>query len=127
MFSPRPSGSRSARPFGPGVKQWNDQMLRPILDIAVHRQGVHSRRGFLRNLAAGVSAGTLALGWRDLLQAQAAELRKRGKALILLWMDGGPSQYDTFTPKIGSEYQGPATAIETRIPGVQFAHYWPET
>jgi uncharacterized protein (DUF1501 family) len=102
-------------------------MLRSILDLAVNRHGVQSRRGFLRNLSLGAAAGTLALGWRDLLQAQAAELRKQGKSLILLWMDGGPSQYDTFNPKIGSKYQGPATAIDTNVPGMQFADFWPET
>ncbi|MDZ4685451.1 MAG: DUF1501 domain-containing protein, partial [Planctomycetaceae bacterium] len=103
-------------------------MLRNILDIAVNRHGVHSRRGFLQQLAAGgAAAGALSLGWRDLLMAQAAELRKRGKAMILLWMDGGPSQYDTFSPKIGSKYQGPASAIDTVVPGVQFADFWPET
>uniref|UniRef100_A0A7C4QUL2 DUF1501 domain-containing protein n=1 Tax=Schlesneria paludicola TaxID=360056 RepID=A0A7C4QUL2_9PLAN len=102
-------------------------MLRPILDLAVTRDGVQSRRGFLRDLAAGAAAGTLTLGWRDLLQAQAAELRRQGKALILLWMDGGPSQYDTFSPKIGSKYQGPASAIPTRVPGIHIADFWPET
>ena len=40
--------------------------------------------------------------------AKADELRKAGKSMILLWMDGGPSQYDTFNPKPGSENQGPA-------------------
>jgi hypothetical protein len=99
----------------------------PILDIGVNRQGVHSRRGFLKNLAAGAAAGAVTLGWRDLLMAQAAELRQQGKAMILLWMDGGPSQYDTFSPKIGSKYQGPATAIDTVIPGIQFADFWPQT
>jgi hypothetical protein len=103
-------------------------MIRSILDIAVNRHGVHSRRGFLRQLAAGgAAAGVLSLGWHDLLMVQAAELRKRGKAMILLWMDGGPSQYDTFSPKIGSKYQGPATAIDTVVPGMQFADFWPET
>uniref|UniRef100_A0A7C2NX90 DUF1501 domain-containing protein n=1 Tax=Schlesneria paludicola TaxID=360056 RepID=A0A7C2NX90_9PLAN len=103
-------------------------MLTPILDVAVNRHGVRSRRGFLKQLAAGTAAaGVLSLGWRDLLMAQAAELRKQGKAMILLWMDGGPSQYDTFSPKIGSKYQGPATAIDTAVPGVQFADFWPET
>jgi len=37
--------------------------------------------------------------------------------MILLWMDGGPSQYDTFNPKPGSEYQGPAQAIDTNCGG----------
>ena len=47
--------------------------------------------------------------------------------MILLWMDGGPSQFDTFNPKPGSPNQGPALAINTTIPGVQVAEYWPHT
>ncbi len=83
----------------------------PILDVGVTADGVVSRRGFLRGaMAAGT--GAVALGWQDLLVAKAAELRKAGKSMILLWMDGGPSQYDTFNPKPGSKYQaqgGPST------------------
>ena len=74
-----------------------------------------------------LAAGAVTLGWRDMLIAQAEELRKSGKSMILLWMDGGPSQYETFNPKIGSKYQGPARAISTKLPGVQFADFWPRT
>ncbi|HEX4142075.1 MAG TPA: DUF1501 domain-containing protein [Pirellulales bacterium] len=103
-------------------------MLQPIVDASVSPEGAVSRRGFLRRLAAGVgAAGVTQLGWRDMVIARADELRRAGKSMILLWMDGGPSQYDTFNPKIGSEFQGPATAINTTIPGIQFAEYWPQT
>jgi len=67
------------------------------------------------------------LGWRDLMVAKADELRRQGKSLILLWMDGGPSQFDTFNPKVGSPNQGPARAISTNVAGVQFADFWPQT
>ena len=103
-------------------------MLRPIIDVGMSRAGVLSRRGFLQRLghvAAGV--GAMQLGWRDLLMARAAELRAAGKSMILLWMDGGPSQYDTFNPKPGSENQGPAGAIPTTVDGVEVAEYWPQT
>jgi hypothetical protein len=97
-----------------------------LLDISVDRTGHSGRRAFMAQLGAGAIAGPLVLGWRDLLVAQAAELRKQGKAMILLWMDGGPSQFDTFNPKVGSPNQGPARAISTNVPGVQFADYWPQ-
>ena len=101
-------------------------MQRAMVDLAVNRDGVVSRRGFLRGLGVG-AAGALSMGWRDLLIARADELRARGKAIILLWMDGGPSQYETFNPKIGSENQGPAKAISTNVPGVEFAEGWEKT
>src|SRR5207253_2980241 len=44
------------------------------------------------------------------------------KAVILLWLWGGPSQLDTFDPKPNAplEYRGPFATIPTRIPGVRF-------
>eukprot|EP00475_Leptophrys_vorax_P016452 TRINITY_DN22903_c0_g1_i1.p1 TRINITY_DN22903_c0_g1~~TRINITY_DN22903_c0_g1_i1.p1 ORF type:complete len:280 (-),score=-14.56 TRINITY_DN22903_c0_g1_i1:4-843(-) len=96
-----------------------------LLDITVDRTGLTRRREFMASL--GVGAGVLTLGWRDLLVAQASELQKQGKSIILLWMDGGPSQYDTFNPKVGSPNQGPARAISTTVPGAQFADFWPQT
>jgi hypothetical protein len=47
--------------------------------------------------------------------------------MILLWMDGGPSQFESFNPKIGSKYQGPAGAIKTNVPGIEICEQWPET
>jgi hypothetical protein len=103
------------------MKRWHT-----VFDVGVTGDGVVSRRGFLRGaLAAG--GGALTLGWQDLLLANAAELRKAGKSMILLWMDGGPSQFDTFNPKPGSPFQGPALAINTVVSGVQVAEYWPKT
>ncbi len=103
-------------------------MIHPFLSVHNDRRGVTHRRSFLKQLtAAGAAAGVLQLGWRDLLIANAAELQKRGKRMILLWMDGGPSQFETFNPKIGSKNQGPAKAIQTKLTDVQFAEYWPKT
>ncbi len=100
----------------------------PMIDVGMTRSGVVSRRGMLKQLAAGAAAaGAATLGWRDLMMARADELRARGKSMILLWMDGGPSQYESFNPKIGSKYQGPAKAISTKLPGIEFAEYWPRT
>ncbi len=100
-------------------------MRHPVIDVGVDGRGTVSRRGFLRTIAGGVTLG--ALSWRDLLTARAETLRKQGKSMILLWMDGGPSQYETFNPKRGSKYQGPATEIPTCLPGLRIAEYWPQT
>jgi len=89
--------------------------------------GVVGRRGFVKQLMAGTTAGVIGLSWRDLLVAQAEELRKQGKAMILLWMDGGPSQFETFNPKTGSANQGPVEAINTVVPGIQIAQDWTKT
>jgi hypothetical protein len=87
---------------------------------------VVSRRGFLRGVAGGGAAlAGLSLGER--LGLHAAELRKQGRACILLWMAGGPSQFETFDPKPGAETQGPTRAIPTSVPGIRIAEHWPRT
>ncbi|MBD3672991.1 MAG: DUF1501 domain-containing protein [Planctomycetaceae bacterium] len=89
------------------------------------RRGL-TRRSFLHSVSAtSVAAGCLSL--RDVMSLQAAELRKQGKKVIVLWMQGGPSQFETFDPKSDSEIAGETTSIQTAIPGVEIAHAWPET
>ena len=41
------------------------------------------------------------------------------KRCITLWMEGGPSQLDTFDPKPGSVNGGPLSAVSTSVPGMQ--------
>lgn len=93
--------------------------------VKVRKQGV-SRRGFLHTVSAGaVAAGTLSL--RDVMSLQAAELRKQGKSMILLWMGGGPSQFETFDPKPNHANGGETKAISTSVSGIQIAQGWEKT
>jgi uncharacterized protein (DUF1501 family) len=93
--------------------------------LTISRRGV-SRRSFLHAVAGGaVAAGTLS--FRDLLSLQAAELRSQGRAMILLWMSGGPSQLETFDPKPTHENGGPTESIATSVPGIQIAGGWEKT
>lgn len=95
---------------------------RTVIAAAVNRHGVVSRRGFLRTIGAG--AGLATLGWQDLLLAAAPELQRQGKSVIVLWMQGGPSQFETFDPKPGSDGCQTKT-IATAVPGVQVTDFWP--
>ena len=89
------------------------------------RQGF-SRRSFLHGVpAAAVAAGTLS--FRDVVSLHAGELRRRQKAMILLWMAGGPSQFETFDPKPGVDSGGPTQAIDTAVPGIEIAEGWENT
>jgi hypothetical protein len=47
---------------------------------------------------------------------------------ILIWMDGGPSHFETFDPKpeAPSEIRGELAPIATRIPGVHFSEHLPK-
>jgi hypothetical protein len=96
--------------------------------VLMNRHGVVRRRDFLRTvgvcgMAAGGACGTL--GWTDLLSLKAAELRSRGMACIVLWMQGGPSQFETFSPKPGHANGGPTQAIHTSVAGIQISENLP--
>jgi hypothetical protein len=78
------------------------------------------RRDWLKLAAAGLLSGA-SVPWFESL-ANAAIRRPRGKACILLWMDGGPSQQHTFDPKPGGEFR----AIPTSVPGIQIVEQLPQ-
>ena len=88
-------------------------------------KGSLSRRSFLYGAAGVAAAGTV--NFRETLSSQADELRKRGRAMIFLFMQGGPSQLETFDPKPGTENGGPTTAISTATTGIQIAEGWEQT
>ncbi len=99
--------------------------LHRCIRVATGRSGVIGRRDFLRGIsAAGLAAGTL--NWADLMTARADELRRRGMACILLWMSGGPSQFETFSPRPDHPNGGSTKAIPTAVPGIEIADGYPQ-
>jgi hypothetical protein len=84
-----------------------------------------SRRDWLRLSAAGI-AGCSMSGWLGKLAAGAVADTERRRSCILLWMDGGPSQLDTFDPKPGHVNGGPFRAIATAVPGIQISEHLPQ-
>jgi len=110
-----------------------------MFDIPAHAIGSDrvsrpSRRGFLRVGA----IGSLGLTLPHFLQARAAAEETAGaktraqspraKAVIQLWMNGGPSQTDTFDPKpkAGPDYCGPyRKPIATNVEGVEIGEMLP--
>jgi hypothetical protein len=84
-----------------------------------------SRRELLKLSAAGV-AGVSLSGWLGVLASRAAALGGKHKACILLWMDGGPSQKDTFDLKPGTANAGPFQEIPTAVPGIRISEHFPQ-
>jgi uncharacterized protein (DUF1501 family) len=87
-----------------------------------------SRRGFLRAGSLGFAGLTLA----DALRARACAATGQGasvpdKSVILIWLDGGPPQHETYDPKpeAPAEFRGPLEAIATAVPGVQVSELLP--
>ena len=94
------------------------------VQLGIERRQVVHRRDFLKGIsAASIAAGTLS--WTDLMSVHAGDLRKRGMACIVLWMQGGPSQFETFSPKAGHENGGETKAIQTSVPGIEIAEGLP--
>jgi len=58
--------------------------------------------------------------------AHAAMKAKSAKSCILLWMPGGPSQYETLDPKPGRENGGPTKAIATSVSGIEISENLPK-
>lgn len=56
----------------------------------------------------------------------AAVAPKRARALVVLYMHGGASQFETFDPKPGTASGGPTSAIATAIDGIRFAEDLPQ-
>jgi hypothetical protein len=86
-----------------------------------------SRRAFLKGTLL-TGAGVTVANWGALSasRAVAAEAAKKGKKCILLWMNGGASQIDTFDMKPGRTTGGPFRPIATKLPGYQVCEYLPK-
>ena len=88
-----------------------------------------NRRSFLK-------VGSLALGGlslMNLLQTKvlAAETRRpvlKDRSVIFLFLHGGPSQIETFDPKMSAaaEIRSATGEVQTRIPGVTFGGTFPK-
>ena len=83
-----------------------------------------SRRDLLKLSTAGVIGCSMS-GWLEVMAQQAASNPQRRKACILLWMNGGPSQMDTFDLKPGHENGGPFQEISTAVPGIRISEHLP--
>ena len=94
--------------------------------IGKNRTEHHTRRAFLKStlLTAG---GLTVANWGGLFNSQtiADEAARQGKRCILLWMNGGASQIDTFDLKPGRPTGGPFRPISTNVPGTQICEYLP--
>ena len=76
-------------------------------------------------LQLGLKAG-LGLGMVDLLKATGrAEGGKANTSCILVWLDGGPTHYETFDPKpmAPKEIRGEFQPIATKLAGVHFSQH----
>lgn len=94
----------------------------------MHQQILTSRRRF-------IEVGSLlfgGLGLTELLRLRAQTAEKSGKpeldtAVILLWLEGGPSHMETYDlkPNAPREYRGEFLPIKTNVPGMDVCELMP--
>src|SRR4051794_21946631 len=91
--------------------------LSPLQPAAADLIRIGSRRWFLQTGLAGVAGLSLPelLRYRAKGAAGAARASTGRKAVILIWLSGGPSQLDTWDPKpdAPSEVRGPFGSISS--------------
>jgi hypothetical protein len=83
-----------------------------------------NRRSWLQT---STTALTSVAAWKSPIIANAATLRTNAKACILLWMGGGPSQFETFSPKPDHANGGETTVTSTAVSGIQISSQLPAT
>jgi hypothetical protein len=100
--------------------------------LTVGRQWLRNCEGMTRRafLQAGASS-VLGLSLAELLRCRAVAAggtQPPAKAVVLLWLWGGPSQLDTWDPKPDAplEFRGPFAAIPTKVPGVRICELFPQ-
>src|SRR5262245_3336291 len=84
-----------------------------------------TRRHFMKHLAGAAAMAAPAVAFTNSLMASAADLKKKNKACILLWMSGGPSTIDMFDMKPGAPTGGQFKPISTSLNGLQINENMP--
>jgi hypothetical protein len=93
----------------------------------------HSAASYTRRVALKAGfLGVTGLAMPDLFRMQ-AQAKEKGssandKSVILIWLDGGPSQLETFDPKpeAPKEFRGPFGICKTKTPGVNVSALMPQ-
>jgi hypothetical protein len=95
----------------------------------VDNNGLRNCAGMTRRTALKAGfLGLLGLSQADLLRLRAESTKPTNdKAVILLWLDGGPSQLETYDPKpdASSDYRGPWGVTQTNVTGIQISEILP--
>ncbi|MCA9045765.1 MAG: DUF1501 domain-containing protein, partial [Planctomycetaceae bacterium] len=96
------------------------------MNVLKNCQGVTRRRCLQLGLGTALGAGfTDLLRLRSEAASPIAGGRVVAKSCILIWLDGGPTHYETFDPKPAAptEIRGEFFPIDTAVPGAQFSEH----
>lgn len=90
-----------------------------------------SRRTLVRSASTAAGIGLLS-GWTQVAEAIAnsegrTASQRTAKSLIFLWMQGGPSQLETFDPHPNTKIGGETQSIATSLQGLTISNLLPRT
>src|SRR5262245_33831282 len=86
-----------------------------------------SRRSFLTAGFLGIAGLSLPDWLRHQAKARESGTLAGDTAVILIWLDGGPTHLDTYDPKPSApaEYRGPMSFAQTNVPGIEICSLMP--
>lgn len=91
--------------------------------VPLHAINRRTLLGAGTGLLLGGTAGLNMLGTPAIAQT----LKQSQKRVILLFLGGGASQFETWDPKVGASTGGPFMKIQTTVPELQICELMPET
>jgi hypothetical protein len=97
------------------------------MSASIIETGINRREALRRGLA-GAAGLLLADGLWFPARAKSRELNAKAKAVIQIWLWGGPAHLDTFDPKpeAGNDYCGPFNKpIQTNVDGIKICELLP--
>lgn len=86
-----------------------------------------NRRHFLKHVVGTSALAVPGLEFLRTIQANAQELRRQNKSLIVMWMGGGPATIDIWDLKPNAPTGGEFRPIDTSAQGVQISEHMPNT
>ncbi|MBI3411910.1 MAG: DUF1501 domain-containing protein [Planctomycetes bacterium] len=86
-----------------------------------------NRRHFFKHVAAYSALAVPGIQFIRTIQANAQELRRRNKSVIIMWMGGGPATIDIWDLKPGRPTGGEFTEINTRVNGLRISQHMSRT
>jgi len=84
-----------------------------------------NRRHFLKHVAAYSALALPGVQFVRTIQANAQELRRNNKSVIIMWMGGGPATIDIWDLKPGAPTGGEFREMETSVPGIKISEHMP--
>jgi hypothetical protein len=84
-----------------------------------------NRRHFMKHVAGASLMALPAMQFLRTIQANAQEMRRNNKSLIVLWMGGGPATIDIWDLKPGRPTGGTFREIPTASSGVRISEHMP--